>query len=163
MSSRDPRNHVGCSRWPGPSSPRVMKIHIPSLSMPSVENSISSGVGSSYLHTLLFNVTCQPYHQASTPIPVHHIYSVLIPLPLMMALRNRSRVRLSFCKCNKLLLSSSCWLCVSTASDAKERQHWVSRLQICTQHHTEAMGKVGWCVFIYVHEGKFTARLHLAF
>uniref|UniRef100_A0A3Q2QFS5 Oxysterol-binding protein n=1 Tax=Fundulus heteroclitus TaxID=8078 RepID=A0A3Q2QFS5_FUNHE len=26
-------------------------------------------------------------------------------------------------------------------SDAKERQHWVSRLQICTQHHTEAMGK----------------------
>ncbi|XP_035983842.1 oxysterol-binding protein-related protein 11 isoform X3 [Fundulus heteroclitus] len=29
------------------------------------------------------------------------------------------------------------------ASDAKERQHWVSRLQICTQHHTEAMGKVG--------------------
>ncbi|XP_063322760.1 oxysterol-binding protein-related protein 11-like [Pelmatolapia mariae] len=27
------------------------------------------------------------------------------------------------------------------ASDAKERQHWVSRLQICTQHHTEAMGK----------------------
>uniref|UniRef100_A0AAX7W1B3 Oxysterol-binding protein n=1 Tax=Astatotilapia calliptera TaxID=8154 RepID=A0AAX7W1B3_ASTCA len=28
------------------------------------------------------------------------------------------------------------------ASDAKERQHWVSRLQICTQHHTEAMGKV---------------------
>lgn len=30
--------------------------------------------------------------------------------------------------------------CVAT--DAKERQHWVSRLQICTQHHTEAMGKV---------------------
>uniref|UniRef100_A0A3B3C0Z0 PH domain-containing protein n=1 Tax=Oryzias melastigma TaxID=30732 RepID=A0A3B3C0Z0_ORYME len=28
------------------------------------------------------------------------------------------------------------------AADAKERQHWVSRLQICTQHHTEAMGKV---------------------
>uniref|UniRef100_A0A8C2WQT8 Oxysterol-binding protein n=1 Tax=Cyclopterus lumpus TaxID=8103 RepID=A0A8C2WQT8_CYCLU len=28
------------------------------------------------------------------------------------------------------------------ATDAKERQHWVSRLQICTQHHTEAMGKV---------------------
>ncbi|XP_075905531.1 oxysterol-binding protein-related protein 11 [Nelusetta ayraudi] len=27
------------------------------------------------------------------------------------------------------------------ATDAKERQHWVSRLQICTQHHTEAMGK----------------------
>uniref|UniRef100_A0A3P9HE88 Oxysterol-binding protein n=1 Tax=Oryzias latipes TaxID=8090 RepID=A0A3P9HE88_ORYLA len=27
------------------------------------------------------------------------------------------------------------------ACDAKERQHWVSRLQICTQHHTEAMGK----------------------
>ncbi|XP_018430360.1 PREDICTED: oxysterol-binding protein-related protein 11 [Nanorana parkeri] len=27
------------------------------------------------------------------------------------------------------------------ASDAKERQHWVSRLQICTQHHTEAIGK----------------------
>ncbi|XP_068612701.1 oxysterol-binding protein-related protein 11-like [Brachionichthys hirsutus] len=27
------------------------------------------------------------------------------------------------------------------AADAKERQHWVSRLQICTQHHTEAMGK----------------------
>uniref|UniRef100_A0A673HKF0 Oxysterol-binding protein n=1 Tax=Sinocyclocheilus rhinocerous TaxID=307959 RepID=A0A673HKF0_9TELE len=27
------------------------------------------------------------------------------------------------------------------ASDAKERQHWVSRLQICAQHHTEAMGK----------------------
>ncbi|TRZ03742.1 hypothetical protein DNTS_009739 [Danionella cerebrum] len=25
--------------------------------------------------------------------------------------------------------------------DAKERQHWVSRLQVCTQHHTEAMGK----------------------
>lgn len=162
MSSRDPRNHVGCSRWPGPSSPRVMKIHIPSLSMPSAENSISSGVGSSYLHTLLFNVTCQPYHQASTPIPVHHIYSVLIPLLLlMMALRNRCRVRLSFCKCNKLLLSSSCWFCVSTASDAKERQHWVSRLQICTQHHTEAMGKVGWCGFIYLHEGKLTARLTL--
>lgn len=36
-------------------------------------------------------------------------------------------------------------LCL-TASDAKERQHWVSRLQICTQHHTEAMGKVGWCM-----------------
>ncbi|XP_036947249.1 oxysterol-binding protein-related protein 11-like isoform X1 [Acanthopagrus latus] len=29
------------------------------------------------------------------------------------------------------------------ATDAKERQHWVSRLQICTQHHTEAMGKNG--------------------
>ncbi|XP_051564843.1 oxysterol-binding protein-related protein 11-like isoform X2 [Myxocyprinus asiaticus] len=28
------------------------------------------------------------------------------------------------------------------ATDAKERQHWVSRLQICAQHHTEAMGKV---------------------
>uniref|UniRef100_A0AAY5KRI2 Oxysterol-binding protein n=1 Tax=Esox lucius TaxID=8010 RepID=A0AAY5KRI2_ESOLU len=28
------------------------------------------------------------------------------------------------------------------AADAKERQHWVSRLQICTQHHTEAMGKM---------------------
>uniref|UniRef100_A0A673HBV2 Oxysterol-binding protein n=1 Tax=Sinocyclocheilus rhinocerous TaxID=307959 RepID=A0A673HBV2_9TELE len=28
------------------------------------------------------------------------------------------------------------------ASDAKERQHWVSRLQICAQHHTEALGKV---------------------
>ncbi|KAM3851623.1 oxysterol-binding protein-related protein 11 isoform 2-T2 [Vipera latastei] len=28
------------------------------------------------------------------------------------------------------------------ATDAKERQHWVSRLQICTQHHTEAIGKV---------------------
>uniref|UniRef100_A0A3Q1IME5 Oxysterol-binding protein n=1 Tax=Anabas testudineus TaxID=64144 RepID=A0A3Q1IME5_ANATE len=28
------------------------------------------------------------------------------------------------------------------ATDAKERQHWVSRLQICTQHHTEALGKV---------------------
>lgn len=27
------------------------------------------------------------------------------------------------------------------AANAKERQHWVSRLQICTQHHTEAMGK----------------------
>ncbi|KAL4618092.1 oxysterol-binding protein-related protein 11 isoform X1 [Arapaima gigas] len=27
------------------------------------------------------------------------------------------------------------------ATDAKERQHWVSRLQVCTQHHTEAMGK----------------------
>ncbi|XP_034034570.1 oxysterol-binding protein-related protein 11-like [Thalassophryne amazonica] len=27
------------------------------------------------------------------------------------------------------------------ATDAKERQHWVSRLQICTQHHTEALGK----------------------
>uniref|UniRef100_A0A8C8SQE0 Oxysterol-binding protein n=1 Tax=Pelusios castaneus TaxID=367368 RepID=A0A8C8SQE0_9SAUR len=27
------------------------------------------------------------------------------------------------------------------AADAKERQHWVSRLQICTQHHTEAIGK----------------------
>ncbi|KAI7808384.1 oxysterol-binding protein-related protein 11 [Triplophysa rosa] len=27
------------------------------------------------------------------------------------------------------------------ATDAKERQHWVSRLQICAQHHTEAMGK----------------------
>ncbi|XP_034641328.1 oxysterol-binding protein-related protein 11 isoform X1 [Trachemys scripta elegans] len=27
------------------------------------------------------------------------------------------------------------------ATDAKERQHWVSRLQICTQHHTEAIGK----------------------
>ncbi|XP_055071348.2 oxysterol-binding protein-related protein 11 isoform X1 [Misgurnus anguillicaudatus] len=27
------------------------------------------------------------------------------------------------------------------ASDAKERQHWVSRLQVCAQHHTEAMGK----------------------
>ncbi|XP_029461144.1 oxysterol-binding protein-related protein 11 isoform X2 [Rhinatrema bivittatum] len=27
------------------------------------------------------------------------------------------------------------------AKDAKERQHWVSRLQICTQHHTEAIGK----------------------
>uniref|UniRef100_A0A669EAY6 Oxysterol-binding protein n=1 Tax=Oreochromis niloticus TaxID=8128 RepID=A0A669EAY6_ORENI len=34
------------------------------------------------------------------------------------------------------------------ASDAKERQHWVSRLQICTQHHTEAMGKVRLSVFI---------------
>lgn len=33
--------------------------------------------------------------------------------------------------------------CLRSASDAKERQHWVSRLQICTQHHTEAMGKVG--------------------
>uniref|UniRef100_A0A667WUL9 Oxysterol-binding protein n=1 Tax=Myripristis murdjan TaxID=586833 RepID=A0A667WUL9_9TELE len=31
------------------------------------------------------------------------------------------------------------------ATDAKERQHWVSRLQICTQHHTEAMGKVRRC------------------
>lgn len=31
---------------------------------------------------------------------------------------------------------------VFLATDAKERQHWVSRLQICTQHHTEAMGKV---------------------
>ncbi|XP_040295329.1 oxysterol-binding protein-related protein 11 isoform X2 [Bufo bufo] len=28
------------------------------------------------------------------------------------------------------------------ASDTKERQHWVSRLQICTQHHTEAIGKM---------------------
>ncbi|OXB73179.1 UNVERIFIED_CONTAM: hypothetical protein H355_007439 [Colinus virginianus] len=28
------------------------------------------------------------------------------------------------------------------ATDAKERQHWVSRLQICTQHHTEAIGKL---------------------
>uniref|UniRef100_A0ABM5F6L8 Oxysterol-binding protein n=1 Tax=Pogona vitticeps TaxID=103695 RepID=A0ABM5F6L8_9SAUR len=28
------------------------------------------------------------------------------------------------------------------ATDAKERQHWVSRLQICAQHHTEAIGKV---------------------
>uniref|UniRef100_A0A6I8NQY5 Oxysterol-binding protein n=1 Tax=Ornithorhynchus anatinus TaxID=9258 RepID=A0A6I8NQY5_ORNAN len=27
------------------------------------------------------------------------------------------------------------------ATDAKERQHWVSRLQVCTQHHTEAIGK----------------------
>ncbi|XP_069791381.1 oxysterol-binding protein-related protein 11 isoform X3 [Narcine bancroftii] len=27
------------------------------------------------------------------------------------------------------------------ATDAKERQHWVSRLQICTQYHTEAIGK----------------------
>ncbi|MGH0162997.1 UNVERIFIED_CONTAM: hypothetical protein FKN15_044145 [Acipenser sinensis] len=27
-------------------------------------------------------------------------------------------------------------------TDAKERQHWVSRLQICTQHHTEALGKI---------------------
>ncbi|XP_054984833.1 oxysterol-binding protein-related protein 11 [Sorex araneus] len=27
------------------------------------------------------------------------------------------------------------------ATDAKERQHWVSRLQLCTQHHTEAIGK----------------------
>uniref|UniRef100_A0A671KLA0 Oxysterol-binding protein n=1 Tax=Sinocyclocheilus anshuiensis TaxID=1608454 RepID=A0A671KLA0_9TELE len=27
------------------------------------------------------------------------------------------------------------------ASDAKERQHWVSRLQICAQHHTEALSK----------------------
>ncbi|XP_043360902.1 oxysterol-binding protein-related protein 11 isoform X2 [Dermochelys coriacea] len=27
------------------------------------------------------------------------------------------------------------------ATDAKERQHWVSRLQICTQHHTEAIGR----------------------
>lgn len=33
-------------------------------------------------------------------------------------------------------------LCFFLATDAKERQHWVSRLQICTQHHTEAMGKV---------------------
>lgn len=65
MSSHDPRNHVGCSHWPGPSSPRAMRIHTPSLSMPSVENSISSGVGANYLLTLLFNVTCQPYHQAS--------------------------------------------------------------------------------------------------
>ncbi|XP_066467938.1 oxysterol-binding protein-related protein 11 [Tiliqua scincoides] len=31
------------------------------------------------------------------------------------------------------------------ATDAKERQHWVSRLQICTQHHTEAIGKVLTC------------------
>lgn len=35
-----------------------------------------------------------------------------------------------------------------SATDAKERQHWVSRLQICTQHHTEAMGKVRGCVQI---------------
>ncbi|XP_038606464.1 oxysterol-binding protein-related protein 11 [Tachyglossus aculeatus] len=27
------------------------------------------------------------------------------------------------------------------ATDAKERQHWVSRLQVSTQHHTEAIGK----------------------
>uniref|UniRef100_H3AQP0 Oxysterol-binding protein n=2 Tax=Latimeria chalumnae TaxID=7897 RepID=H3AQP0_LATCH len=26
-------------------------------------------------------------------------------------------------------------------TDAKERQHWVSRLQLCAQHHTEAIGK----------------------
>lgn len=40
-----------------------------------------------------------------------------------------------------------------SAADAKERQHWVSRLQICTQHHTEAMGKVRKCsVYIkYMH------------
>ncbi|GAB1300218.1 Oxysterol-binding protein [Apodemus speciosus] len=30
---------------------------------------------------------------------------------------------------------------LNQATDAKERQHWVSRLQICTQHHTEAIGK----------------------
>lgn len=34
---------------------------------------------------------------------------------------------------------------ILSATDAKERQHWVSRLQICTQHHTEAMGKVRKC------------------
>lgn len=34
------------------------------------------------------------------------------------------------------------FLMLLSAADAKERQHWVSRLQICTQHHTEAMGKV---------------------
>ena len=38
-------------------------------------------------------------------------------------------------------------MCFS-ATDAKERQHWVSRLQICTQHHTEAMGKVTRSFFI---------------
>uniref|UniRef100_A0A8C4IWA2 Oxysterol-binding protein n=1 Tax=Dicentrarchus labrax TaxID=13489 RepID=A0A8C4IWA2_DICLA len=37
------------------------------------------------------------------------------------------------------------------ATDAKERQHWVSRLQICTQHHTEAMGKVRCCACIWAH------------
>ncbi|XP_007907304.1 oxysterol-binding protein-related protein 11 isoform X2 [Callorhinchus milii] len=31
------------------------------------------------------------------------------------------------------------------ATDAKERQHWVSRLQICAQHHTEAIGKGSSC------------------
>nr|XP_034985456.1 oxysterol-binding protein-related protein 11 isoform X4 [Zootoca vivipara] len=30
---------------------------------------------------------------------------------------------------------------LTNTTDAKERQHWVSRLQICTQHHTEAIGK----------------------
>lgn len=146
MSNHGPRSHVECSHWLGLSSPQAMRIHTPSLSMPSAENSTSSGVGASYLQTcLLFNVTCQPSRQASYPIPFHHIYSVLIPPLLVMALRNRCRVRLSFCKCNKLLLSSSYFFCLS-ASDAKERQHWVSRLQICTQHHTEAMGKVGWGV-----------------
>lgn len=49
------------------------------------------------------------------------------------------RVRIdSLSTCNHL---SSAFF-VSEACDAKERQHWVSRLQICTQHHTEAMGKV---------------------
>lgn len=46
---------------------------------------------------------------------------------------------------NNVLLTCFVLLCLS-ATGAKERQHWVSRLQICTQHHTEAMGKVSWCV-----------------
>lgn len=48
------------------------------------------------------HVTRQPYHQASTLAPVHQIYSALISPLLVMALRNRCGIRLSFCKGNKL-------------------------------------------------------------
>lgn len=99
MSSHDPRNHVGCSHWLGPSSPQATRIHTPSPSMPSAGNSTSSGVGSTELPTL-FDITRQPYHQASTLIPDHQIYLVLISLLLVMALGNWCRVRLYFCKCN---------------------------------------------------------------
>lgn len=91
------------------------------------------------------DVTHQPYRQASTLTPVHQIYSILISL-LWWHSGIDAASACPFARVTSFLLSSFFFCSCLTASDAKERQHWVSRLQICTQHHTEAMGKVWWCV-----------------
>lgn len=154
MSNLDPRNHVGCSHWLGPSSPQVMRTPTPLPSMPSAGNSTSSGVGAAYLRRLLFNVTHQPYRQGPIPIPIHQIYSVSISLLLLMALRNWcSLVVLLY---NKLYYPPFFGFCFHSFWCQRETTLGEQTADLHTAPH-RGHGQGMMVCAEYVHEGTFTA------
>lgn len=193
MSSPDPRSLVVCSPWQGLSYPPVMRTRTPSLSMPSAGSSTSSEVCNYFKYTiwqLLWSVCCwfsHPFYSSDCrPCPTitlpsppfkfqtychqHSSGSYSIDLDvfhyLLPVKQTPTGIGAEKDPLKVPVTRFAVFIIFLSATDAKERQHWVSRLQICTQHHTEAMGKVRqWvhsaCIWAHIEKGKCLQELLL--